>query len=243
IGTLAALFALGYSLNNLTLFGLVLAIGIVVDDAIVVVEAVEYHIARGLSPRAATERAMTEVGTAIIGVSLVLCAVFVPAAVIPGLTGQFFKQFAVTIAVSTVLSAFNSLTLSPALTPLLLRDHHAKRDLLDKALHYLLGWWFFRGFNWAFDRGTRLYGTAVGWLIRLAVLVLVVYGGLLLLTYFGFRGVPGGFIPQQDQGYLVVNVELPEGESLERTERVMERVANMALETDGVNHTVQIGGY
>jgi multidrug efflux pump len=243
IGTMAVMFALGYSLNTLTLFGMVLSIGIVVDDAIVVVEAVEYHIARGLSPRAATERAMTEVGPAIIGVSLVLCAVFVPAAVIPGLTGQFFKQFAVTIAVSTLLSAFNSLTLSPALTPLLLRDHHAKRDLLDKALHYLLGWWLFRGFNWTFERGTRLYGTAVGWLIRLAVIVLVVYGGLLLLTYFGFRSVPGGFIPQQDQGYLVVNVELPEGESLERTEKVMERVANMALETDGVNHTVQIAGY
>ena len=186
---------------------------------------------------------MTEVGPAIIGVSLVLCAVFVPAAVIPGLTGQFFKQFAVTIAVSTLLSAFNSLTLSPALTPLLLRDHHAKRDWLDKALHYLLGWWLFRGFNWTFERGTRLYGTTVGWLLRLAVIVLVVYGGLLLLTYLGFRSVPGGFIPQQDQGYLVVNVELPEGESLERTERVMERVANMALETDGVNHTVQIAGY
>jgi multidrug efflux pump len=243
VGTMAVMFVLGYSLNTLTLFGMVLAIGIVVDDAIVVVEAVEYHIARGLSPKAATERAMTEVGPAIIGVSLVLCAVFVPAAVIPGLTGQFFKQFAVTIAVSTFLSAFNSLTLSPALTPLLLRDHHAKRDLLDKALHYLLGWWLFRGFNWAFDRGTRLYGAAVGWLVRLAVLVLVVYGGLLFLTYLGFRSVPGGFIPQQDQGYLVVNVELPEGASLERTEKVMEQVANLCLETDGVAHTVQIAGY
>jgi multidrug efflux pump len=243
IGTLAVMFALGYSLNTLTLFGMVLAIGIVVDDAIVVVEAVEYHIARGLSPKAATEQAMSEVGTAIIGVSLVLCAVFVPAAVIPGLTGQFFKQFAVTIAVSTVLSAFNSLTLSPALTPILLRDHHAKRDLLDKVLYYLLGWWLFRGFNWVFDRGTRFYGATVGWLIRLAVIVLVVYGGLLLLTYLGFRSVPGGFIPQQDQGYLVVNVELPEGASLERTEKVMERVANLCLETDGVGHTVQFAGY
>ena len=243
VGTMAVMFALGYSLDTLTLFGMVLAIGIVVDDAIVVVEAVEYHIARGLSPKAATEQAMSEVGTAIVGVSLVLCAVFVPAAVIPGLTGQFFKQFAVTIAVSTVLSAFNSLTLSPALTPLLLRSHHAKRDLLDKALHYLLGWWFFRGFNWAFDRGTRLYGHTVGWLIRLAVIALVVYGGLLLLTYLGFRSVPGGFIPQQDQGYLVVNVELPEGASVERTERVMERVANLCLETDGVAHTVQFAGY
>ena len=154
IGTLAVMFALGYSINNLTLFGMVLAIGIVVDDAIVVVEAVEFHIARGLSPEDATRQAMSEVARAIIGVSLVLCAVFVPAAVIPGLTGQFFKQFAVTIAVSTLISAFNSLTLSPALCPLLLRSHHAPRDLLDKALFYLLGWWLFRGFNWVFDRGT-----------------------------------------------------------------------------------------
>jgi multidrug efflux pump len=243
IGTLAVMFALGYSLNTLTLFGMVLAIGIVVDDAIVVVEAVEFHIARGLDPRAATERAMTEVGPAIIGVSLVLCAVFVPAAVIPGLTGQFFKQFAVTIAVSTVLSAFNSLTLSPALTPILLRSHHAGRDLLDKALHYLLGWWLFRGFNWVFERATKFYGMTVGRLIRLAVVVLVIYGGLLVLTYLGFRGLPGGFIPQQDQGYLVVNVELPEGASLERTEKLMARVAELCLETEGVNHTVQIAGY
>src|SRR4029077_9614960 len=193
----AVVFALGYSINNLTLFGMVLAIGIVVDDAIVVVEAVEFHIAAGLSPKEATERAMSEVGKAIVGVSLVLCAVFVPAAIIPGLTGQFFKQFALTIAVSTLISAFNSLTLSPALCPLLLRDHHAKRDLLDKALHYTLGWWLFRGFNWTFDRGTRLYGRAISWLIRLTVIVLLVYGGLLLLTYLGFRSVPAGFIPQQ----------------------------------------------
>jgi len=243
VGTLAAMFALGYSINNLTLFGMVLAIGIVVDDAIVVVEAVEFHIARGLSPLLVTQKAMSEVARAIIGVSLVLCAVFVPAAVIPGLTGQFFKQFAVTIAVSTVISAFNSLTLSPALCPLLLRDHHAGKDLIDKVLHYLLGWWLFRGFNWAFDRGTKLYGSAVGWLIRLAVIVLLVYVGLLSLTYMGFRSVPSGFIPQQDQGYLVINVELPPGASLERTDAVMSDVAKMCRETDGVKHTVEISGY
>jgi multidrug efflux pump len=243
VGTLAVMFALGYSVNNLTLFGMVLAIGIVVDDAIVVVEAVEGHIARGLSPRAATEKAMSEVAGAIAGVSLVLCAVFVPAVVIPGLTGQFFQQFAVTIAVSTLLSAFNSLTLSPALCPLLLRPHHAPKDPIDKALHYTLGWWLFRGFNWAFDRGTKLYGRSVGWLIRLAVVVLAVYGGLLALTVLGFGSVPGGFIPQQDQGYLVVNVELPEGASVERTERLMAEVARRCLETDGVAHTVQIAGY
>ncbi|MBX9624087.1 MAG: efflux RND transporter permease subunit [Gemmataceae bacterium] len=243
LGSLMVLYAIGYSINNLTLFGMVLAIGIVVDDAIVVVEAVEFHIARGLSPKEATEKAMSEVATAIIGVSLVLSAVFVPTAVIPGLTGQFFKQFAVTIAVSTLISAFNSLTLSPALCPLLLRDHHAKKDPLDKLLHYLFGWWLFKGFNWAFDRGTRLYGRAVGWLIRLSVIVLLVYGGLLILTYLGFRMVPGGFIPQQDQGYLVVNVELPEGASVERTEKLMAEVADRCLKTDGVSHTVQIAGY
>src|SRR6476661_3100012 len=243
VGTLAAMFALGFTINNLTLFGMVLAIGIVVDDAIVVVEAVEFHIARGLAPLEATKKAMSEVAMAIVGVSLVLCAVFVPAAIIPGLTGQFFKQFAVTIAVSTIISAFNSLTLSPALCPLLLRGHHAGKDLVDKALHYLLGWWLFRGFNWTFERATRLYGRAVGWLIRLAVVVLLVYGGLLALTYLGFGRVPGGFIPQQDQGYLVVNLELPEGASLERTERMMAEVAKICRETKGVSHTVEISGY
>ena len=243
VGTLAVMFVLGYSINNLTLFGMVLAIGIVVDDAIVVVEAVEFHIARGLSPLDATRKAMSEVGMAIIGVSLVLCAVFVPAAVIPGLTGQFFKQFAVTIAVSTVISAFNSLTLSPALCPLLLRDHHGSKDWIDKALYYLFGWWLFRGFNWAFDRGTKLYGSSISWLIRLTVVVLVVYAGLLGLAYLGFRTVPGGFIPQQDQGYLVVNLELPPGEAVERTDAVMKEVADACLSTDGVANTVQISGY
>jgi multidrug efflux pump len=243
VGTLAAMFALGYSINNLTLFGMVLAIGIVVDDAIVVVEAVEFHIARGLSPLDATRKAMSEVGMAIVGVSLVLCAVFVPAAVIPGLTGQFFKQFAVTIAISTVISAFNSLTLSPALCAILLRGHGARKDWVDRGLYYLVGWWLFRGFNWAFERGTKLYGRSVGWLIRLAVVVLVVYGGLLVLAYLGFRKVPGGFIPQQDQGYLIVNLELPPGASVERTDEVMKEVANACLATDGVAHTVQISGY
>ncbi|VTR98752.1 transporter : Efflux pump membrane transporter BepE OS=Methyloglobulus morosus KoM1 GN=bepE PE=4 SV=1: ACR_tran [Gemmata massiliana] len=243
VGTLAVMFALGYSINNLTLFGMVLAIGIVVDDAIVVVEAVEFHIARGLTPLDATRKAMSEVGMAIIGVSLVLCAVFVPAAVIPGLTGQFFKQFAVTIAVSTVISAFNSLTLSPALCPILLRDHHGGKDWIDKALFYLFGWWLFRGFNWTFDRGTKLYGSSIGWLIRLTVVVLVVYAGLLGLAYMGFRTVPGGFIPQQDQGYLVVNLELPPGDAVERTDAVMKEVADACLSTDGVANTVQISGY
>jgi multidrug efflux pump len=243
VGTMAAMFALGFSINNLTLFGMVLAIGIVVDDAIVVVEAVEFHIARGLSPLDATKKAMSEVAMAIVGVSLVLCAVFVPAAVIPGLTGQFFKQFAVTIAISTVISAFNSLTLSPALCAILLRGHGAGKDIVDRGLYYLVGWWLFRGFNWTFERGTSFYSRTVGWLIRLALIVLIVYGGLLLLAYLGFRAVPGGFIPQQDQGYLIVNLELEPGASVERTDDVMKEVANACLETDGVAHTVQITGY
>jgi multidrug efflux pump len=243
VGTLAAMYALGYSINNLTLFGLVLAIGIVVDDAIVVVEAVEFHIARGLGPLAATRQAMSEVAWAIIGVSLVLCAVFIPAAIIPGLTGQFFRQFAVTIAISTVISAFNSLTLSPALAPILLRSHDAGKDWVDRGLYYLLGWWLFRGFNWAFERGTRLYSRSVGRLIRLALVVLAVYAGLLVLTYLGFARVPGGFIPQQDQGYLIVNLELPPGSSVEQTDKVMKEVAEACLATDGVAHTVQISGY
>src|SRR5262249_39295441 len=126
---------------------------------------------------------------------------------------------------------------------LLLRGHHAGRDLLDKALHYLLGWWLFRGFNWAFERGTRLYGRTVGWLIRLSPIVLVVYAGLLVLAFVGFRSVPSGFIPQQDQGYLVINLELPPGRPLEKTEEVMKEVAEACLATDGVAHTVQIAGY
>ncbi len=243
VGTLAVMLALGFSINNLTLFGMVLAIGIVVDDAIVVVEAVEFHIARGLSPLDATRKAMSEVSMAIVGVSLVLCAVFIPAALVPGLTGQFFKQFAVTIAVSTLISMFNSLTLSPALCPLLLRNHHAPKDIVDKALFALLGWWLFKGFNWTFDRATKLYGKSVSWLIRLALVVLVVYGALLALTGWGFSKVPSGFIPQQDQGYLVVNLELPPGAAVERTDAVMEQVAKACLETDGVANTVQINGY
>jgi multidrug efflux pump len=242
IGTLAVMLALGYSINNLTLFGMVLAIGIVVDDAIVVVEAVEFHLARGLSPRDATRQAMTEVAQAVIGVSLVLAAVFIPSAFIPGLTGQFFKQFAVTIAVSTLLSAFNSLTLTPALCPLLLRPHHAKKDVGDRILHGGLGW-FFRGFNWTFDRATKGYGWTVGRLLRVSVIVLLVYGGLLGLTYLGFNTVPQGFIPQQDQGYVIVNVQLPDGASLERTEAVVRKASELALQTDGVNHTVAIPGY
>ncbi len=228
VGTLAAVYALGYSINNLTLFGLVLAIGIVVDDAIVVVEAVEAHIAAGLSPRAATDKAMREVSGAIIGVSLVLASVFLPAAVIPGITGLFFKQFAVTIAVSTLLSALNSLTLSPALCPILLKPHGAKPDPVQRLLDLSLGW-FFRRFNRGFDWASRAFGASVARLIRVSAVVLLLYAALLGLTGFGFSRVPGGFIPQQDQGYIVINIELPEGASLERTQRVVDRVHDILL--------------
>ena len=243
IGTFFVMSLLGFSLNNLSLFGLVLAIGIVVDDAIVVVENVERLMAQGLSPRDASRKAMDEVTGPVIAIALVLCAVFVPTAFMAGISGAFYKQFALTIAASTIISAFNSLTLSPALCAILLRGHGARKDWVDRGLYYLVGWWLFRGFNWAFERGTKLYGRSVGWLIRLAVVVLVVYGGLLVLAYLGFRKVPGGFIPQQDQGYLIVNLELPPGASVERTDEVMKEVANACLATDGVAHTVQISGY
>ena len=178
IGTFAVMAAIGFSLNNLTLFGLVLAIGIVVDDAIVVVEAVEHHIEAGMTPRQAAHKAMDEVSGPVVAVALVLSAVFVPCAFISGITGQFFRQFALTIAVSTVISAFNSLTLSPALAAMLLPPRGAKKDLLGRLLDLLLGW-FFRLFNWGFRRSTSVYTRMVGLALRGSAVVLVVYGGLL----------------------------------------------------------------
>src|SRR6266446_1142346 len=178
IGTFAVMAAIGFTLNNLTLFGLVLAIGIVVDDAIVVVEAVEHHIEEGMTPHQAAHKAMDEVSGPVVAVALVLSAVFVPCAFISGITGQFFRQFALTIAVSTVISAFNSLTLSPALAAILLPPRGAKKDLLGRALDLLLGW-FFRLFNWTFKRGTAGYLRAVGVSLRGSLLVLMLYGGLL----------------------------------------------------------------
>jgi multidrug efflux pump len=242
VGTLAAMLAVGFSLNTLTLFGMVLAIGIVVDDAIVVVEAVEANLAKGMAPRDATRAAMSEVGTAILGISLVLAAVFIPSAFIPGITGQFFQQFAITIAVSTLLSAFNSLTLTPALCPLLLRSHHAPKALPDRVVDALLGW-FFRLFNRGFDRATAGYAWTVRRSLRLAALVLLVYAGLLAATGAAFTAVPPGFIPDQDQGYVIVNIQLPDGAALERTEAVVARVADIALNTDGVAHAVSLPGY
>ncbi len=241
IGTFAVMAALGFSLNNLSLFGLVLAIGIVVDDAIVVVENVERWLEHGLEPREAARRAMDEVTGPVIAVALVLCAVFVPCAFIGGITGQFFRQFAVTIAVSTVISALNSLTLSPALAAILLKPRGAARDPLTWLLDLALGW-FFRLFNWSFNAGTAFYTRLVGGLLRVSLIALVVYGGLLVLTYWSFQRVPTGFIPQQDKGYLMLNVQMPDSASVERTRRIMARIEELAHNTPGVAHTVGVSG-
>jgi hydrophobe/amphiphile efflux-1 (HAE1) family protein len=241
VGTFAVMAALGFSLNNLSLFGLVLAIGIVVDDAIVVVENVERWLEHGLDAREAARRAMDEVTGPVIAIALVLCAVFVPCAFLGGITGQFFRQFAVTIAVSTVISAFNSLTLSPALAAILLRPRGAARDPLTWLLDLLLGW-FFRLFNRTFSAGTTVYERLVAGLLRVNLVVLLLYAGLLALTYWEFNRVPTGFIPQQDKGYLLLNVQLPDSASVERTRRVMAHIEAMARDTPGVEHTVGISG-
>lgn len=309
IGTFAFMTAFGFSLNNLSLFGLVLAIGILVDDAIVVVENVERWMAEGLSPRDATIKAMGEITSPILATSLVLCAVFVPTAFIPGITGQFYRQFALTIAASTVISTINALTLSPALAALLMRPHkHGERRnalptvgvavlgglaaylwLLPMVLGgfgidsghgseahaseagsltqrawvitgatilggALVGWLLarpvnlllrslFSGFNWVFDRLTRGYGFLVRTSLRLSIAVLLLYGGLIALTYAGFRAVPTGFIPSQDKGYLVVNAQLPDAASLERTEEVIRRMTEIASSVDGIAHTLTVPGY
>jgi multidrug efflux pump subunit AcrB len=303
IGTFAVMAAIGFSLNNLTLFGLVLAIGIVVDDAIVVVEAVEHHIEHGLSPRQATIKAMEQVSGPVVAIGLVLAAVFVPCAFITGITGAFFRQFALTIAVSTLISAFNSLTLSPALAAQLLRrrekghfeplpwfifppagawlghkflsGHWVESALehlnlhlssgamanlrlwgpivagavlatvvgfiLGRLINVLLGW-SFRLFNVGFDFSTNGYTRSVGMLLRVSPLVLVVYGGLLALTWWGFQRTPTGFIPQQDKGYLLVNIQLPDAASVGRTRDVVRQIEAIALNTPGVKHSVAISG-
>ncbi|MDR3637053.1 MAG: efflux RND transporter permease subunit [Isosphaeraceae bacterium] len=302
IGTFAVMAAFGFSLNNLTLFGLVLAIGIVVDDAIVVVEAVEHHIEHGMTPRDATVRAMEEVSGPVIAIGLVLSAVFIPCAFISGIVGQFFRQFALTIASSTIISAFNSLTLSPALAALLLRAKSRDEKfaeplpriafallggwavyafawprvaeriarymplpatfplapdstrlvalvllgaavgwMLGRPLNYLLGK-FFAFFNASFRLGTSAYTRVVGGLLRVSVLVLLAYGGLLYMTYDGFRKTPTGFIPSQDMGYLLINVQLPDSASAERTDRVMAKIAKIAKQIPGVKHTQTMGG-
>jgi multidrug efflux pump len=241
IGTFAIMAVLGFSLNTLTLFGLVLAIGIVVDDAIVVVENVERWMERGLEPKEATRRAMDEVTGPVIAIALVLSAVFIPAAFVGGVTGQFFRQFAVTIAVSTLISAFNSLTLSPALAAILLKPKGSGRDWLTRGLDFTLGW-FFRLFNKVFGAGTSFYARSVGYLLRVSIIVLVVYAGLVYLTYRGFISTPTGFVPQQDKGYLILNVQLPDSASVERTRRLMSRIEKAARDTPGVDHTIGISG-
>ena len=241
VGTLAFMLPLGFSLNNLTLFGLVLAVGIVVDDAIVVVENVERWLATGLPPREAARKAMDEVTGPVVAVALVLCAVFVPCAFLGGITGQFFRQFAVTIAVSTVLSAFNSLTLSPALAALLLRPHGAKKDPLTWLLNLALGWFFWL-FNRGFDKGTSAYVWVVSKSLRLSALVLVLYVGLLGLTYWSFQAAPTGFVPDQDKGRFLVNVQLPDAASLDRTQEVVDRMEQIVLKTRGVKTTMSYSG-
>ena len=290
VGTFAVMAMMGFSLNNLTLFGLVLAIGIVVDDAIVVVEAVEHHVEHGMEPRAATIRAMDEVSGPVIAIGLVLAAVFVPCAFITGIVGQFFRQFALTIATSTLISAFNSLTLSPALAALLIRPKsRAKPEALPRVFYalaggaagyyfltpllegrlsgsrdwvapavamlagavggWILGWgidrflvWFFGIFNAGFQAVTSGYTRIVGVLLKGSFAILLIYGGLLYLTYYTFDKTPTGFIPEQDKGYLLVNVQMPDSTSVEKTQKVMKRVEELALKTEGVKHTVAIAG-
>jgi multidrug efflux pump len=313
IGTFAVMAAMGFSLNNLTLFGLVLAIGIVVDDAIVVLENTERMIAKGLDARTATIKAMEEITGPIMAITLALSSVFVPCCFLGGITGQFFRQFAVTIAVSTIISAVNALTMTPSRAVMIFKTeqgthgHQFKREALPwwifgllgglLTLRYgsgqLAGWfglqpyssgaggpeterwmhwvsmaarfapgvvvggavgrlligpvnavlgWLFRGFNRLFDGVTGIYGWVVGKLLRVSALVLIAYGSLLGLTYWTFQHAPTGFIPQQDQGRLIVNVQLPDSESLQRTQRAMELVERIAHETPGVAHTVAIAG-
>jgi multidrug efflux pump len=241
VGTFAVMSALGFSINALSLFGLVLAIGIVVDDAIVVVENVERNIALGLSPVDATRRAMDEVTGPIVATALVLCAVFIPTAFISGLSGMFYKQFAITIAISTVISAFNSLTLSPALSALLLRGHHAPKDGLTRILDRLLGW-FFRPFNRFFDWASGGYSRAVARVLRVSAVALAVYVGLIFLTGRVFQAVPAGFIPSQDKQFLICVAQLPDAASLDRTDAVIRRMSDLAMKVPGVAASVAFPG-
>ncbi|MBI5114079.1 MAG: multidrug efflux RND transporter permease subunit [Rhodovulum sp.] len=240
IGTFFVMSLFGFSLNNLSLFGLVLAIGIVVDDAIVVVENVERNIADGLSPREAAHKTMDEVGGALIAIALVLSAVFVPTAFITGISGQFYRQFALTIAGSTLISLMVSLTLSPALCALLLKAHDPRhRDRwYERPIHG-----FFRLFNRGFDAVANGYGWLAGKVVRFTVVMLVLYAGVLAFGLNEFRSTPRGFIPQQDLGYLIVAAQLPPGSSLQRTDAVMKRAADLALATPGVGHVVNIVGF
>ncbi|MBC06852.1 multidrug efflux RND transporter permease subunit [Thalassospira sp.] len=241
IGTFALMLLMGFSINVLSLFGLILAIGIVVDDAIVVVENVERNIERGLSPRDATVAAMREVTGPIIATSLVITGVFVPIAFISGLTGQFYQQFALTIAIATIISTINSLTLSPALSAVLLRGHDAPKDWLTRGMDFVFGW-FFRGFNRFFNRSTDLYAGGVKRLLGVKAIMMALYVGLLALTYQGFQILPTGFVPLQDKQYLVSFAQLPQGATLDRTEDVIREMSDIALNEPGVESAVAFPG-
>ena len=241
VGTFAVLLGFGFSINTLSLFGLVLAIGIVVDDAIVVVENVERNIANGLNPRAATIQAMKEVSGPIIAIALVLCAVFIPIAYVAGLTGQFYKQFALTIAISTVISAFNSLTLSPALAAVLLKPHDAPKDRLSRGMDWLLGG-FFKRFNRVFERASHRYQGGVQGTLNHKAITIAVYLVLCVAAFFVFKAVPAGFVPAQDKQYLVGFAQLPDAASLERTDAVIRRMSDIASQVPGVAESVAFPG-
>lgn len=242
VGTFAVMHLMGFSLNALSLFGLVLAIGIVVDDAIVVVENVERNIKEGLSPIDATQKAMKEVTGPIVATTLVLSAVFIPTAFMSGLTGQFYKQFALTITIATIISSINSLTLSPALSAVLLKDETSKKDWLTRAMDKLLGTWLFTPFNRLFNRGEKAYGFAVKKIIRSGGIMLVLYAGLAALTYQQFQTTPTGYVPGQDKQYLVSFAQLPDASSLDRTEEVMREMSRIALQHPGVESAVAFPG-
>ena len=241
VGTFAVMALLGFSLNNISLLGLVLAIGVVVDDAIVVVENVERWIGKGLPPKEAAYKSMEEVTVAVIAIAFGLSAVFIPTAFMGGMSGQFYRQFALTIATSTLISAFNSLTLSPALAAILLKPHGGKKDALTEIFDFTLGW-FFKLFNKSFDATTNFYEKLVRLCLRGAVIGLAVYVGLLFLTYKGFTTVPTGFVPAQDKGYLLISVQLPDAQSLEITQRVMSKVDAIVKQVPGVAHRIGISG-
>ncbi|WP_462151125.1 efflux RND transporter permease subunit [Pseudoalteromonas xiamenensis] len=242
VGTFAFMHMMGFSLNALSLFGLVLAIGIVVDDAIVVVENVERNIHEGLTPIEATKRAMQEVTGPIVATTLVLGAVFIPTAFMSGLTGQFYKQFALTITISTVISAINSLTLSPALSALLLKSPNAPKDWLTKFMDKAFGRWLFAPFNRLFDRGASSYTKGVGKLVRMSGIIVVLYAGLIGLTYHQFSSTPTGYVPGQDKEYLVSFAQLPDAASLDRTEDVIRQMSDIMLKHPGVEHAVAFPG-
>ncbi len=240
VGTFIALFILGISLNNLSLFGLVLAVGIVVDDAIVVVENVERNISAGMMPKEAAHRTMDEVGGALVSIALTLCAVFVPSAFLSGISGQFFRQFAITIAASTVISCFVSLTLSPALCAILLKPHSHEPPRRNLAARVVGG--FIRGFNSAFEWLSDAYGSLTRRLVRGLAVVVVIYVALIGAAGFEFSRTPTGFIPEQDQGYLITVLQLPPGASLQRTEAVVKRAVDIILKTPGVEHVAPFAG-